>query len=278
MRVGIAGLGAIGGTLARLLDAPGSDPAVPGTPSVSELAAECDLVIVAVPPRHTVAVVREALAAGAMVADTASVKRPVAGVVADPRFVPAHPLAGPQDLDGAPWAVCRDAPEVLEALSSALGDPPLLACMPEEHDAAVARTSHLPHIVASALAAMAAADPMRLALSGGALRDMTRVAGADPGLWADILESNRDEVQAAGEELVATLGAHGTREPIERVRWSGEREWVDAEGDWDRLLELGRAGAYVRKLRVQRSGYSFQHANMRSCQPREDPTPGSGGP
>jgi prephenate dehydrogenase len=258
MRVGVIGLGAIGGKLAELLDAPGSDLARPETPSTTELAAECDLVIVAVPPRATVAVVREALAAGALVADAASIKRQVAEAVDDPRFLPAHPLAGPRHLDGAPWAVCRDAPEVLEALSAALGAP-LLACTPEEHDAAVARTSHLPHIVASALAAMAA-DPLRAALSSGALQDMTRVAGADPSLWAEILDANRDEVQAAGEDLVATLGAHGTAEPIERIRWS-EREYQEADGDWQRLLDLGRAGSYVRNVRRHGSGYRFEHAH-----------------
>jgi prephenate dehydrogenase len=276
MRVGIAGLGAIGSTLARLLDAAGSDPAVPGTPSVAELAAECDLVIVAVPPDVTADVVRDALAGGALVADAASVKRPVAEAVADPRFLPAHPLAGPQDLHHAPWAVCRDAPAVLEALAEATGAP-LLACTPAEHDAAVARTSHLPHIVASALAAMATADPIRAALSGGALRDMTRVAGADPALWSQILEANRDEVQRAGEELVRTLGAHATREAIHEIRWS-EHDYSPAKGSWEDLLELGRQGAYVRKLRVQGSAYTYERANMRSCQSKVDPTPGSGGP
>jgi prephenate dehydrogenase len=277
MRVGVAGLGAIGGTLAGLLGAPGSDPAVAGTPSVAELAAECDLVIVAVPPSQTAAVAQEALAAGALVADAASVKRPIAAAIDDPRFLPAHPMAGPRDLQGAPWAVCRDAPEALEALSTALGDAvPLLACTPEEHDAAVARTSHVPHIVAAALAAMAA-DPLRAALSGGALRDMTGRADADPALWAEIFDANRDEVQAAGEELVATLGARGTRAQIDAIRWQ-PREYEPGEGSWDDLLELGRRGAYVRKLRVQGSGYSFEHANMRSCPPKEDPTPASGAP
>jgi hypothetical protein len=120
-------------------------------------------------------------------------------------------------------------------------------------------------------------DPLRAALSGGALRDMTTRADADPALWAEIFDANRDEVQAAGEELVATLGQRGSRGLIEVLRWQ-PREYFAGEGNWQDLLLLGRQGAYVRKVRVQGTSYSFEHANMRSCQPKEDPTPASGAP
>jgi prephenate dehydrogenase len=62
---------------------------------------------------------------------------------------------------------------------------------PEEHDVAVARTSHLPHLLAVLVAGrLADAPPDHLALSGQGVRDVTRVAGGDPALWQQIVAGN----------------------------------------------------------------------------------------
>ncbi len=253
--------------------------------------------IVAVPPARTPEVVRAVLDAApdAAVADTASVKAPVLSALGETgRFVGAHPLAGaetsgwaasaPEVVAGAVWAVCPAGDDSLEPvcrLSDAverLGGR-LLACTPDEHDAAVARTSHLPHVVAAALAELAA-EPLRAALSGTALRDMTRVARAEPALWADILAANREPALAALDELEAALAglrvalAGGDREVIARV-WSTARDalaiadavrweepaWEDGsiEGGWDGLLALGREGRAVRRLAPRRRRASRGH-------------------
>jgi prephenate dehydrogenase len=291
---GVVGLGLIGGSILRGLgDAIGydADPGVRAAADAEGFAvtaglaglAGCDLVIVAVPPVRTPDVVRAVLEAAprAAVADTASVKSPVVRELGE-RFVGAHPLAGAETsgwaassaevVGGAVWAVCpADASlEPVCRLSDAVEklDGRLLACTPEEHDAAVARTSHLPHVVAAALAEVAD-DPLRAALSGTSLRDMTRVARADPALWADILAANREHTLAALDELeAATAGlrvalAGGDREVIARVwerageplgvidsvRW-GAPAWENGsiEGGWDGLLALGREGRAVRRL------------------------------
>src|SRR5436305_368641 len=66
---------------------------------------------------------------------------------------------------------------------------------PEEHDEAVARTSHLPHLLSVLVAGrMAGAPPDHLALSGQGVRDVTRVAGGDPSLWEQIVTGNAPAV------------------------------------------------------------------------------------
>ncbi len=63
----------------------------------------------------------------------------------------------------------------------------------EEHDLAVARTSHLPHVLAALTAGQLEAAPeSHLALSGQGVRDVTRIAGGDPALWRQIVTSNSE--------------------------------------------------------------------------------------
>jgi prephenate dehydrogenase len=66
-----------------------------------------------------------------------------------------------------------------------------------EHDRLVARISHFPHVMAAATAGIALQDPGDARFGGGGLRDTTRVAGGDPGMWAEILLENREAVAAA---------------------------------------------------------------------------------
>jgi prephenate dehydrogenase len=224
VKVGVAGLGLIGGSLLRALGGVGydADPAVRAVASAEGFAvaesldglAGCELVFVAVPPAVTYAVVDEVLAAvpDAVVADTASVK---GDVPRRERFVAAHPMAGAETsgwaassaelLRGATWAACPSSADLepLLRLATAVDElgGRIVSCTPAEHDAAVARTSHVPHLVALALTELAPDST----LAGTAFRDMTRVAHADPALWAQILTANREAVGPALDELIARL-------------------------------------------------------------------------
>ena len=247
--------------------------------------------LVAVPPARSADVVGEVLDAlpGALVADTASVK---AELPRHERLVGAHPMAGAESagwaastallLQGATWAACPagEALEPLLALSEAvdaLGGR-IVACTPEEHDAAVARTSHVPHLAAQALAGLAADGGLQAALAGTAFRDMTRVARADPDLWTEILAANREACLAAVDELVARLGVlraalgdeEATRtewelglgwlDAVDAARWH-EPEWREERVDgWAGLLAHGREGRSVRRLR--RSADGTLHAEV----------------
>lgn len=193
------------------------------------------LVVVAVPPDHIAEAVAEALETGAMVTDVGSVKgRPLAQVtdlVEEPAlaaYVGSHPMAGSERsgplaasaalFDGRPWAVTphvHSAPaavELVEQLASLCGAA-VVRLSPLEHDQAVARTSHVPHLLA-VLAAGQLADalPEHVTLSGQGVRDVTRIAAGDPALWGQIIAANAEavlellgEVRLDIDRLIATV-------------------------------------------------------------------------
>lgn len=171
-------------------------------------------VVVAVPPDHVADAVADALKAWprAVVTDLSSIKagpllgvRKLAGSDAR-RYVGGHPMAGSERsgpaaaseelFDGRAWAVTPDEntdPEAVERvreLACACGAA-VVELDPDEHDEAVARVSHLPHVMAVLTAArLADGTADQLALSGQGVRDVTRIAGGDPGLWQQILGGN----------------------------------------------------------------------------------------
>ena len=177
------------------------------------------LVVVAVPPDHLAAEITLALTGdGAVVTDVGSVKSgPLAAVAGLPgveRYVGGHPMAGSERsgplaasaalFDGRPWAITPhdaadpEAVALVEALALLCGAVPV-RLSPEEHDQAVARTSHLPHLLAAlAAGALADAPAEHLALSGQGVRDVTRVAAGDPVLYGQIVAAN---AYAVGELL-----------------------------------------------------------------------------
>ena len=186
-----------------------------------------DTVVLAIPVPEILAFLELSaleLRPGTLLLDTGSVKAPV--VEAMRRRVPAavaavggHPLAGterpgPEGADrerlrGATFALCpvRDDPEALERaalLVRAMGAEPVVIDA-EEHDRTMARTSHLPHIVAAALALVARGCDPRLAASG--LAGATRLAASDPDMVAGFLWANAAQVREATAELHAALDA-----------------------------------------------------------------------
>lgn len=176
------------------------------------------LVVVAVPPNHVAESVRRALETHpeAVVTDVGSVKQApydaLAGHPSRDRYVGSHPMAGSERsgplaasaalFDGRPWAVTpgRDARPAavrqVELLVTACGGV-VVHLDPREHDRAVARTSHVPHLVSSLVAGtLAGARVEHLALSGQGVRDVTRVAGGDPELYSQIISGNATAVAA----------------------------------------------------------------------------------
>jgi prephenate dehydrogenase len=177
------------------------------------------LVVVAAPPDVAAQVAARQLErfAEATVTDVASVKAVVLGELRElgadtSRYVGSHPMAGREkagpasasaDLfTGRPWVIAaapESTPQAVAAvrlLAVDLGAHPAYLDA-AGHDAAVALVSHVPQLLASLTAArLAQADQAALDLAGQGLRDMTRVAGSDPSLWAAILAGNGPEVAA----------------------------------------------------------------------------------
>ncbi|MBI3912437.1 MAG: prephenate dehydrogenase [Armatimonadetes bacterium] len=199
---------------------------------------EGDLVVLATPVLTMPPLVRRlapALASGALVTDAASTKAYLVRALPPllppgVEFIGGHPMAGSERggvrharrglFHGARWVLTPDAqtsPEALaqlEALARAVEAEPL-RLDPELHDAVVARISHLPHVVAAALATAAgpsAAGPdgdlpldllRRLAASG--FRSTTRVADGPAPVWRDICLSNREALLASLDRFEAAL-------------------------------------------------------------------------
>jgi prephenate dehydrogenase len=212
-----------------------------------EVLSQVDLAVVAVPViglRTTLGHLLES-DRDCTITDVGSTKANLAAATADRRFVGGHPVTGSEaqgpehataDLfDGATWFLTPTAqtdPEryrLVHGFVSALGATPV-AIDPEAHDRLVAVTSHLPHALANLLVNQAGAGRVEghepLAAAGGSLRDMTRVAGANPRIWIDIFLENAGPVRESLaehrrriEQLEAALGA---KDAGFLARWIGE--------------------------------------------------------
>ncbi|MGH3352394.1 MAG: prephenate dehydrogenase [Nocardioides sp.] len=212
------------------------------------------LVVVAVPPAHLGEVITRVLADSpdAFVTDVGSVKASPLAYVREHnpddvrRYVGGHPMAGSERsgplaatatlFEGRPWAVtphadaAPEATALVEELAALCGALPLVL-EPDDHDQAVARTSHVPHLMAALVAGRLAVAPVgHLRLSGQGVRDVTRVAGGDPGLYGQIVAGNAHAVTALLAEVRTQLD-----DMIEAVG-NGDAAALDV------LLKEGQAG------------------------------------
>jgi prephenate dehydrogenase len=237
--------------------------------SLEEAVGDAELAVVAAPVAELPTEVAAVLASSGKqttVTDVGSTKGPVARAVTDGRFIGGHPVCGSHThgaahangelFRGATWfltPVAATDPEryrLLHGFVVSLGAVPV-AVDPEAHDRLVALTSHLPHALANLLLNQAGTaridghDP--LAAAGGSLRDMTRVAGANPRIWVDIFLDNADALSNA-------LAEHRRRvEQVERALADGDAgflaRWIaEASGNRRRML----AEAYDQPGALQR--------------------------
>jgi prephenate dehydrogenase len=200
--------------------------------ALDDVLAAADLAVVAAPVTVLPSLVEDVLTRTgdrATVTDIGSTKDWSAKL--SERFVGGHPVCGREGrgpehataelFDGATWFLTPTAgtdPEryrLVHGFVAALGAVPV-AIDPAAHDRLVALTSHLPHALANLLVNQAGAGKIEghdpLAAAGGSLRDMTRVAGANPRIWVDIFLDN-------GPELAEALAEHRRR--VERLE-----EWL----------------------------------------------------
>ena len=276
MRLAVVGTGLIGASAAlaarrhgidvagwdedpATLDAAVERGAVEPAESLAATLVDADIALVAVPVAELPAVVQHVLAhapAACTVTDVGSTKGAVCAAAGDDsRFVGGHPICGAEtrgparasaDLfEGATWFLAPLATtdteryRAVHAFVAGLGARPF-AIDPSAHDRLVAVTSHLPHALANVLLNQAGSsrvdghDP--LAAAGGSLRDMTRIAGANPRIWVDIFLEN-------SEALATSLAEHRRRvEQLEDALASGDAgflaRWIgEASGNRRRLLE-----------------------------------------
>jgi prephenate dehydrogenase len=226
--------------------------------SLEEAVAGAELVVVAAPIAQLPSVVADVLAASgdATVTDIGSTKASVVSAAAgSPRFVGGHPICGSETrgpenasvglFEGATWFLTPVAQTEAARLRSVhnfvsdLGATPV-AIDADAHDRLVAMTSHVPHVLANIVANQTGASRVEghepLAHAGGSLRDMTRIAGANPRIWIDIYLDNADAIRGA-------LAEHRRRiEQVEAALEQGDAgflaRWIgEASGNRRRMLE-----------------------------------------
>lgn len=243
----VLGVGLIGGSLMRALgpdrtfgwnrSAPTAEAATAAGYDVStdlahtlRRAARTDALVVVGVPLPALDAVLGAVAEhapGVALTDVISVKGPVLEAVRlhglAARFVGGHPMAGTAhsgweagDADlfrGATWLVAADDhadPDTWRRVAATATEcgSRIISATSAEHDAAVARISHVGHVLAESLAlAGARGGELALALAAGSFRDGTRVAGTAPDLVRAICEPNRDALVAVLDECLEDLAA-----------------------------------------------------------------------
>ena len=225
--------------------------------AAGETVPEPSLIVVATPPDVVVETVAQALAEHpqAIVTDVASVKSAIQEGLrtrgADlRRYVGSHPMAGrersgPVAARGElfttmPWVLCAASetdPAAVKRVRSLAQDlgAHVTELEADEHDAAVALISHVPQVMSSLLASRLQDTPLHhLSLAGQGLRDTTRIAASDPGLWVQILSAN------AGS-IVPSL--HGVREDLDRlISTLEDPTGPGARLDMAELIAEGNAG------------------------------------
>jgi prephenate dehydrogenase len=180
-----------------------------------------DIVLIAVPvaaTENTFRAIRHLVDPGVLFMDVGSTKRDVVDAARRvlkeraPSFVPAHPIAGREvaGIEHADAQLYQGRKVILTPMEqtnpllvqratdvwAAIGCQ-VLKMSPENHDAAFAAVSHLPHLLAFAYMNAMAEQPAGrefLSLAGPGFRDFSRIAASDPTVWRDILLSNREEV------------------------------------------------------------------------------------
>jgi len=201
---------------------------------------------------------------GAVVSDVGSTKQALVTAVDRETFIGGHPLAGAEStgvafaradlFGGATWYLTpsQRTPGVLyERLArfvAGLGAVPV-AIGPGDHDRLMAAVSHLPHVVANLLVAQAAAalGGETPPATGPSFRDATRVAGANPALWAQIYRANSGALRAQIDDLV-----RGLEQVRALLAQGGDLEGWQAEAARRRadLLEVGLMGGEAREIRA----------------------------
>jgi prephenate dehydrogenase len=203
-------------------------------PSALLAVSGADIVLVAVPVSATEATfkaIKHLVTPQMLIMDVGSTKRDV--IDAGRRglrehigsFVPAHPIAGKElsgvehadaDLYAGRQIILTPIERTLTVqLQKAIDVWTALGCRvlqmsPEQHDAAFASVSHLPHLIAFALMngiSGQAQGQDYLSLAGPGFRDFTRIAASDPKVWRDIMISNREELLEQSKIFQRTLQA-----------------------------------------------------------------------
>ena len=245
MKIGVVGLGLIGGSIFKELR--NNHEVVGVSSSVKEAGVSndyntlmnCNLVFVCTPMNVTLDILEKLekiLPPSTIVTDVCSLKGFVSKRTYNYKFIPSHPMAGTENkgwensfiglFKGAKWAITPlngqiiDEQEVLENIIVELGAKPIITT-PEEHDKAVALISHLPLVIAQALCANIVDNKLAQALVASGFKDTTRLALSNTEMASDMINLNSTNIKEAYSSLkdcVENLFKDDYSNKIEKIR------------------------------------------------------------
>lgn len=225
MKIGVVGLGLIGGSIFKALKEKYDLVAVSNSVKEENVSNDynilkgCNIVFVCTPINATLEVLDKLegiLNANTIVTDVSSIKGFVSDKIYNYKFIPSHPMAGtenkgwsnsfPELFQNAKWVITPvngeilQGQEILETIIKELGAEVIITTA-EEHDKAVALISHMPLIIAQALCLNIKNNKLAQTLASSGFRDTTRLALSNLEMATDIFEYNTENINKSLEML-----------------------------------------------------------------------------
>lgn len=227
MKIGVIGLGLIGGSIFKDLKKLGYD--VVGISNSQngndiykdyDILKTCDIVFVCSAMNKTLEILDKletVLSPNTIVTDVCSLKSFVCQKSRSYKFVPSHPMAGTEHkgfensfeglFKGAKWVITPifgQSEELIEIIKK-LGATPVITT-PEKHDEAVALISHMPMVISQAIFKTAQDNDLALNIAASGFKDMTRLAMSNEEMAVDMVQMNSENIQTAILKLYKTIG------------------------------------------------------------------------
>ena len=239
LKIGIIGLGLIGGSIFKALCALNckvkavskSNSTIKKAQKYSSnvsrklsILKDCDIIFVCTPMNITLEILdklNEILPKTAIVTDACSLKKFVSAKKYVFNFIPSHPMAGTEYsgfdnsfeamFQGAKWAITpqnktkKESLKILIDIIKVLGAKPILTTA-EEHDEAAALISHMPMLIAQALLKNVQGNSLAQKLASSGFRDMTRLALTNEEMATDMINLNSKNIQKSLLKLYSSVG------------------------------------------------------------------------
>lgn len=239
MRIGVIGLGLIGGSIFKDLRKLGYDvvgvsnsQSGDGIYKDYEVLKNCELVFVCSAMNKALEILdklEEVLSPDTIVTDVCSLKRFVSKKSRPYKFIPSHPMAGTEHqgfensfeglFKGAKWVITPvfgNDERLLEIIKQ-LGAKPVITT-PEKHDEAVALISHMPMVISQAIFKNAADNELALEIAASGFRDMTRLAMSNVEMANDMVQMNSDNIQTSILKLYKSIGDLTNSDYLEQIK------------------------------------------------------------
>ena len=231
MKIGVIGLGLIGGSIFKNLRTNSKYEVVGVSSSVTEsdvskdyeILRGCDLIFVCTPMNVTLDILEKLesyTTSGTIVTDVCSLKGFVSKKQYSYKFIPSHPMAGtensgwdssfPELFKGAKWVITPINAELLQeqdTLESVISDmgAKIVITSAEEHDKAVALISHMPMVVAQALCLNIEDNKLAQTLAASGFRDTTRLALSNTTMASDMVTMNKENIRESINSLIESV-------------------------------------------------------------------------